>query len=55
MSYSFLAAGEAERLQGETVRGAEVPGMRYFTIREAIGPVALLCPYVAHGDAHDVD
>jgi acyl-CoA reductase-like NAD-dependent aldehyde dehydrogenase len=42
-------AGEAERNTGETIRGAEVANMRYFTIREPVGPVALLSPWVGAG------
>lgn len=44
-SYSWLMAGECERIQGEMIKHGENPDMRFFTTRQPIGPVALLCPW----------
>lgn len=37
-------AGEAERIQGELIKHNENANMRFFTTRQPIGPVGLLCP-----------
>jgi succinate-semialdehyde dehydrogenase len=43
-TYSWLMAGEAERIQGETQKANDNPSLRFFTQKVPIGPVALLCP-----------
>lgn len=44
VTYSWLMAGEAERIQGDTIKANDNPTMRFFTQRVPVGPVALLCP-----------
>ncbi|BEI80927.1 hypothetical protein CcaverHIS002_0200870 [Cutaneotrichosporon cavernicola] len=44
-TYSWLMAGEAERIQGEAIKANDNPSMRFFTQKVPIGPVALLCPW----------
>lgn len=43
-TYSWLMAGEAERIHGETQKANDNPSLRFFTQKVPIGPVALLCP-----------
>jgi succinate-semialdehyde dehydrogenase/glutarate-semialdehyde dehydrogenase len=45
-------AGECERIQGETIKAADSPSLRFFTIRQPIGPVALMCPWNFPGQTH---
>ncbi|BEI92381.1 uncharacterized protein CcaverHIS019_0500090 [Cutaneotrichosporon cavernicola] len=45
VTYSWLMAGEAERITGETIKANDNPTLRFFTQRVPIGPVALLCPW----------
>lgn len=37
-------AGEAERIQGDVLKANENPSLRFFTMKQPIGPVGLLCP-----------
>lgn len=43
-TYSWVMAGEAERIQGDTIKANDNPSLRFFTQRVPVGPVALLCP-----------
>lgn len=43
-SYSWLMAGECERIQGDTIKANDNPSLRFFTQRVPVGPVGLLCP-----------
>ena len=38
-------AGEAERCVGQTIASGTNPALRYITIKQPIGPVALLVPW----------
>ncbi|WOO82712.1 Succinate-semialdehyde dehydrogenase [NADP(+)] [Vanrija pseudolonga] len=44
-TYSWIMAGEAERIQGDVLKANENPSLRFFTIKQPIGPVGLLCPW----------
>jgi hypothetical protein len=43
-TYSWLIAGEAERIHGGTLKANDNPNVRFFTQRVPVGPVGLLCP-----------
>lgn len=45
VTYSWLMAGEAERIQGDTIKANDNPTMRFFTQRVPVGPVGLLIPW----------
>ena len=44
-SFTAWFAGEAERSVGQTVASGQNPSLRYITIKQPIGPVALLVPW----------
>ncbi|PWN48504.1 aldehyde dehydrogenase [Violaceomyces palustris] len=44
-SFSWWSVGEAERVHGQTIRGTANPNLRFITIKQPIGPVALLTPW----------
>lgn len=41
LTFSWWLVGEVERQHGQTVRGAANPSLRFFTIKQAIGPVSI--------------
>jgi acyl-CoA reductase-like NAD-dependent aldehyde dehydrogenase len=43
-SYTWLMAGECERLTGEIVQHGELKNMKFFLNHHPIGPVAVLTP-----------
>ncbi|KDN46455.1 aldehyde dehydrogenase [Tilletiaria anomala UBC 951] len=45
LTFSWWYIGEVERVQGQTVKGAANAAIRFFTIKQPIGPVALLTPW----------
>lgn len=44
-SFTAWFAGEAERSVGQTIASGQNPSLRYITIKQPIGPVALLVPW----------
>ncbi|PWZ01876.1 putative UGA2-succinate semialdehyde dehydrogenase, partial [Testicularia cyperi] len=45
LTFSWWYVGEAERVQGQVVKSATNPALRFLTVLQPIGPVAILTPW----------
>ncbi|CDS01016.1 hypothetical protein, partial [Sporisorium scitamineum] len=45
LTFSWWFVGETERVQGQVVRSATDPSLRFLTILQPVGPVAILTPW----------
>lgn len=45
LTFSWWFVGEAERVQGQVVQSATNPALRFLTVLQPIGPVAILTPW----------
>lgn len=45
LTFSWWFVGEAERIQGQVVQSATNPALRFLTVLQPIGPVAILTPW----------
>lgn len=45
LTFSWWYVGETERVQGQVVKSATNPSLRYLTVWQPVGPVAILTPW----------